>query len=166
MCAAISSEGMVLHEPLFWLYNTESLITFLANLYGKLVPIEERWQGRQNVQAFIIIRDSVAFYSFATHPLLLYFPQLHRGRFSFFMDAELVWPPSIWTDVAPWCNICCMPGYIRRRLPEMGQTCQEICAEILAWENKACHWNVMRWIWCRGVHQFHMNKIHHNYLQK
>lgn len=73
MCAAISSEGMVLHEPLFWLYNTESLITFLANLYGKLVPTEERWQGRQNVQAFIIIRDSVAFYSFATHPLLLYF---------------------------------------------------------------------------------------------
>ena len=41
-CAAISSDGLLLHKLLIGPYNTERLITFLDDLYGRVVPGEER----------------------------------------------------------------------------------------------------------------------------
>lgn len=62
MCAAISSDGLLLHIPLIGPYNTERLITFMDDLYGRLVPGEERGQVRRNVQTFVIVWDNVAFH--------------------------------------------------------------------------------------------------------
>jgi hypothetical protein len=42
MCAAISSDGFLLHKPLIGPYNTEHLIPFLGDPYGRVVPGEER----------------------------------------------------------------------------------------------------------------------------
>ena len=42
MCAAISSDGFLLHKPLIGPYNTERLISFLDDLYGRVVPGEGR----------------------------------------------------------------------------------------------------------------------------
>lgn len=42
MCAAVSSDGLLLHKPLIGPYKTECLISFLDDLYGRVVPGEER----------------------------------------------------------------------------------------------------------------------------
>ncbi len=36
-CAAISTDGVLLHKPLIGPYNTEHLLWFLDELYGKVV---------------------------------------------------------------------------------------------------------------------------------
>ncbi|KAI2652436.1 NADPH--cytochrome P450 reductase [Labeo rohita] len=38
MCAAISTDGLLLHGPLIGPYNTERLISFLDELCGIVVP--------------------------------------------------------------------------------------------------------------------------------
>ncbi|KAL4008589.1 hypothetical protein ACER0C_002441 [Sarotherodon galilaeus] len=62
MCAAISTDGLLLHRPLIGPYNTERLLAFLHDLYGR-------------VPTFIIVWDNVAFHHsravtewFAAHP--------------------------------------------------------------------------------------------------
>ena len=78
MCAAISSDGLLLHKLLIGPYNTELLISFLGDLYGRVVPGEERNAVRQNRPTFVIVWDNVAFHHsrtvtewFAAHPSMM-----------------------------------------------------------------------------------------------
>jgi hypothetical protein len=78
MCAAISSDRFLLHKPLIGPYNTERLISFLGDLYGRVVPGEDRVAARRNRPTFVIIWDNVAFHQsravtewFAAHPRMV-----------------------------------------------------------------------------------------------
>jgi hypothetical protein len=62
MYAAISSDGWLLHKPVIGPYNTERLISFLDDLYGRFVPGEERVAVRRNRPTFVIVWDNVAFH--------------------------------------------------------------------------------------------------------
>ena len=93
MCAPISSDGWLLHKLLIGPYNTERLISFLGDLYGRVVPGEERVAVSRNRPTFVIVWDSVTFHHSHTvrvvcspsqdgvtfPPTLLSFPQPHRG---------------------------------------------------------------------------------------
>ncbi|XP_019217583.1 uncharacterized protein LOC109203005 [Oreochromis niloticus] len=75
MSAAISTDGLLLHRPLIGPYNTERLLAFLHDLYGRVVLGEERDAERRNQPTFIIVWDNVAFHHsravtewFAAHP--------------------------------------------------------------------------------------------------
>ena len=62
MCAAKSTEGLLLHKPLIGPYNTERLLAFLHELFGRVVLGEERDAERRNQPTFIIVWDNVAFH--------------------------------------------------------------------------------------------------------
>lgn len=62
MCAAISTDGLLLHRPIIGPYNTERLLAFLHDLYGRVVLGEERDAERRNQPTFIIVWDNVAFH--------------------------------------------------------------------------------------------------------
>ena len=71
MCAAISSDELLL-------YNTDHLILLLDELYGRVVPGEERVAARRNRPTFVIVWDNVAFHHshavtewFAAHPRIV-----------------------------------------------------------------------------------------------
>ncbi|XP_039890851.1 uncharacterized protein LOC120735527 [Simochromis diagramma] len=75
MCAATSTDGPLLHRPLIGPYNTERLLAFLHDLYGRVVLGEERDAERRNQPTFITVWDNVAFHHsravtewFAAHP--------------------------------------------------------------------------------------------------
>lgn len=48
MCAALSSDGLLLHKPLIGPYNTERLISFLDDLHNHLVPVGARGPRARN----------------------------------------------------------------------------------------------------------------------
>ena len=58
----MSSNGLLLQMPLIGPYNTGRLIVLKDDLYGRLVPREERGQVRQNLKTFVIVWDNVAFH--------------------------------------------------------------------------------------------------------
>lgn len=73
MCAALSSDGLLLHRPLIGPYNTDRLISFLDVLHNPLGPAEER--GGRNSPTFIAVWYNVELHHstavtdwFAAHP--------------------------------------------------------------------------------------------------
>ena len=62
MCPAISSDGFLSHKPLIGPHNTEHLISFLHDLYGRVVPGEGRVAVRQNRPTFVIAWANVAYH--------------------------------------------------------------------------------------------------------
>ncbi|KAI7810267.1 hypothetical protein IRJ41_023891, partial [Triplophysa rosa] len=78
MCAAIYTNGLLLHKPLTGPYNTERLLSFLDDLYGRVLVGEERDAVRRNQPTFIIVWDNVAFHHsradtewFAAYPRMM-----------------------------------------------------------------------------------------------
>nr|XP_015821056.1 uncharacterized protein LOC107389438 [Nothobranchius furzeri] len=75
MCAAISTDGLLLHRPVIGPYNTGRLLVFLHDLYGRVELGEERDVDRRNQPTYIIVWDNVAFHHshavtewFVAHP--------------------------------------------------------------------------------------------------
>ncbi len=72
ICAAISTEGVLLHKPLIGPYNSEHLLLFLDELYWRVVPGEERDAVSRNQPTFIIVWDrTVVTEWFAAHPRMM-----------------------------------------------------------------------------------------------
>ena len=62
MCAAISTDGLLLNKSLIGPYNTDRLLAFLHDLYGRVVVGEERDDERRNQPTFVIVWDNVSFH--------------------------------------------------------------------------------------------------------
>ncbi|XP_052414330.1 uncharacterized protein LOC127959292 [Carassius gibelio] len=94
MCTVISTDGVLLHRPLIGPYNTERLLAFLHDLYGRVVLDEERDAERRNQPTFyncmgqcgispllcshrVVCGPSQNGVTFP--PTLLSIPQPHRG---------------------------------------------------------------------------------------
>lgn len=109
MCAAISTDGLLLHRPLIGPYYTECLISFLDEIYGIVVPGEAMDAMGRHQPTFIIVWNIVAFHdSFAVTEwfawcqfpsTFLSIPQHHRGII-FLIQMEGL-PPSTCLNVPP-----------------------------------------------------------------
>lgn len=136
--------------------DTERSLSFLAELYERLVPGEERGKVRQNPECFVIVwyivhystssRDRVVFsrsQEGVTFPstLLLLFSQ---RNFYFLMGVKRLWPPPTWSDVPLGQNKCWMSGHVCRRFPGMDQVCKKILSQVYCksgWELvPKCRW--------------------------
>ncbi len=62
MCAAISSNGLVLQKSQIGPYNTERLLLFLDDLHQQLVPEAEREQVGGNKRTFVFVLGQCTIY--------------------------------------------------------------------------------------------------------